>query len=368
MVPVAMLYGTPENSAAEISYLEKRKYPISYIEMGEEPDGQYMLPEDYGALYLQWATALHKVDPALKLGGPVFQGVNEDIQVWPDAQGRVSWLGRFIDYLKAHNRLSDLAFFSFEHYPFEPCETKWSNLYEEPKLMTHILQVWREDGLPSNVPMFDTETNLSWNLNQNFVNIFGGLWVADSIGSFLTGGGSATYFFHYLPLPLGPGCGGWGTFSMQTATPDYSVRNATAQFFASQMISKEWVQPGNGVHTVFRASSDVIDGAGNALVTTYALLRPDQKWSLLIVNRDQDNSHTVKIAFQRSEKGRPQSFTGPVRRVTFGSEQYHWHPDGPNGYPEPDGPLAASTLDANPETAYELPKASITVLTGALQR
>lgn len=53
MVPVAMLYGTPEDSAAQMTYLRKRGYPISYIEMGEEPDGQYMLPEDYGALYLQ---------------------------------------------------------------------------------------------------------------------------------------------------------------------------------------------------------------------------------------------------------------------------------------------------------------------------
>ena len=93
MIPVSMLYGTPEDAAAEIAYVEQRGYPISYIEMGEEPDGQNMLPEDYGALYLQFATAIHKVDPALKLGGPVFEGVNEDIKVWPDAQGRTSWLG-----------------------------------------------------------------------------------------------------------------------------------------------------------------------------------------------------------------------------------------------------------------------------------
>ena len=43
MIPVSMVYGTPEDSAAELAYLEKRGYPISYVEMGEEPDGQYML-------------------------------------------------------------------------------------------------------------------------------------------------------------------------------------------------------------------------------------------------------------------------------------------------------------------------------------
>ena len=52
---------------------------IGYIEMGEEPDGKHAMPEDYAALYLQWATAIHKVDPKLKLGGPIFEGVNEDI-------------------------------------------------------------------------------------------------------------------------------------------------------------------------------------------------------------------------------------------------------------------------------------------------
>ena len=63
-----MLYGTPDDAAAQIAYIEKRGYPIAYIEMGEEPDGKHAMPEDYAALYLQWATAIHKVDPKLKLG------------------------------------------------------------------------------------------------------------------------------------------------------------------------------------------------------------------------------------------------------------------------------------------------------------
>jgi len=128
MIPIAMIYSTPEDAAAELSYLEKRGYPISHVEMGEEPDGHYMLPEDYAALYIQFAAALHGLDAKLKLGGPIFTGVNKDIETWPDAQGRTSWTRRFIDYLKEHGKLQELAFFSFEHYPMEPGKIQWSNL------------------------------------------------------------------------------------------------------------------------------------------------------------------------------------------------------------------------------------------------
>ncbi|HSS30136.1 MAG TPA: discoidin domain-containing protein, partial [Nitrospiraceae bacterium] len=159
IIPVAMLYSTPEDAAAQMSYIKKRGYPVLYIEMGEEPDGQYMQPEDDAALYLQFATALHRVDPNFKLGGPVFEGVSEDIKAWADGQGRTSWFGRFLDYLKSHGRIQDLAFMSFEHYPYDGCETPWENLYQEPELITHIMKVWRDDGLPAGIPLLDTETN-----------------------------------------------------------------------------------------------------------------------------------------------------------------------------------------------------------------
>ncbi len=369
MIQVAMLYGTPEDAAAQIAYLEKRHYPISYIEMGEEPDGQFMLPEDDAALYLQFASALHRIDPALRLGGPVFEGFNEDLEVWPDAQGRVSWLGRFLDYFRAHGRLADLAFFSFEHYPFDPCKTEWSNLFQEPKLISHIMDVFREDGLPASVPMFVTETNLSWNLNDRFVTIFGGLWEADYIASFLTAGGKATYYFHYLPLPLGRGCDGTsGTFSMQTADRQYNVTGPTAQFFASQMISREWVQPGDGVHRVYRASSNITDAAQNVLVTAYALTRPDGQWSLMVLNKDASGAHTAGVVFRDSDRGRERRFTGPVRITTFGAAQYEWHPDGMSGYANPASPPLVSSLTADRETEFTFPKASITVITGKLGR
>jgi hypothetical protein len=384
MVPVAMLYDTPDNAAAEIAYLKKRGYPISYVEMGEEADGQYMLPEDYAALYVQWATAIHQVDPALKLGGPSFQGVNKDIEVWPDANGRVSWTARFVSYLKERGRMNDLAFFSFEHYPFDPCRTPWGMLYDEPELVNHIMQVWHEDGIPAEMPMFITEGNLSSGASETYQDIFSALWLADYIGSFLNSGGNGVYFFHYLPLQMEPGCNSSpGTFGMFTVDANYQIQQPLAQFFAAQLINLEWVQPGSGKHEVFAAKSDVEDGAEHALVTAYAVKRPDGKWAVMAVNRDQQNAHRVRIAFETSAE-KSSGFSGPVEIATFGSAQYQWHAGQTRfmahaesgatntivatskGWAEPDGPIARTRLNAEENTMYDLPAASVVVIRGGV--
>jgi F5/8 type C domain-containing protein len=388
MIPVALLYDTPENAVAEIAYTENRHYPISYIEMGEEADGQYMLPEDYAALYVQWATALHRLDPKLKLGGPSFQGVNKDIEVWPDANGRVSWTARFLDYLKQHGRMQDLAFFSFEHYPYDPCKTPWGVLYDEPELMRHIIQVWHDDGVPPELPMFVTEGNLSSGASETYQDIFSGIWLADYIGSLLDAGAKGVYYFHYLPLPMEPGCNDSpGTFGMFTVDASYKIQQPLAQFFVAQLINLEWAQPAGGEHQVYSAKSDIGDGAGRELVTAYALKRPDGEWSLLIVNRDQENAHHVRIDFRGAIPGKADSgtgFVGPVEISTFGSAQYKWNPPRTrfmahaeeaakptivaytNGTADPDGPILRSKATGAKGTLYDLPAASVVVVRGKI--
>src|SRR2546429_1784190 len=363
MIPVTMLYGTPEDAAAQVAYIEKRGYPISYIEMGEEPDGKHAMPEDYAALYLQWATALHKVDPKLKLGGPIFEGVNEDIHVWPDSQGRTSWMCRFVDYLKAHNRLSDLAFVSFEHYPFEPCTITWKTLYKEPQLMKHILQVWRDDGVPKEVPLMVTENHLAASLTGPMTTIFAALWLADNIGSFFEGGGSAFYHSPIQPQGVQNTCLGWASWSNFVSDENYTIKGYTSPYYAAHMINLEWVQHRSGVHRMFPSSSDIKDTEGNVLVTSYAVHRPDGNWSLMLVNRDENNPHSVRVVFADSRKKRQTSFAGPVTLVSFGSEQYVWVNDGPNSRPDPDHPPVSTRLQGPPST-FTLPKASITVLRG----
>ena len=365
IMPVAMAYSTPEDAAAQMMYIKKRGYPVLYVEMGEEPDGQYMQPEDYATLYLQFATALYKVDPTFKLGGPVFEGVTEDIKVWPDAQGRTSWLGRFIDYLKTHDRLQDLAFMSFEHYPYDGCETPWKNLYQEPQLIKHIIKVWRDDGLPPGIPLLDTETNDHG--GEAAVDIFGALWLADSFAGFLTAGGSSTHYYHDLAYsPPHPACdNSWGTYHMFMVDEHYQIKQKTAQYYAAQILTQEWAQPVDASHRLFTAAADVKDSEGNVLVTAYPLQRPDGQWSLMLINKDHDHSHSVRVQF--NGEGKPASYTGTIDVITFGKNQYQWHANRKKGYADPNNPPAKSKLNANENTMYELPAASLTILRGRLQ-
>ena len=366
MIPIAILYSTPEDAAAQIAYVEKRGYQISYVEMGEEPDGQKMLPEDYGTLYLQFASALHKVDPNLKLGGPVFEGVNEDIEVWPDARGRVSWLGRFLDYLKEHGRLADLAFMSFEHYPFPPCEVTWSDLYREPELTEGILKIWRADGVPASVPLINTESNVSWGLTQPMTEIFAALWLGDSVGSFLTFGGDIYYHSPIQPEPIRSGCRGWSTYGNFVADEHLNLRAHTSQYHASRIINLEWVKHGAGIHQLFRASGGLKDDAGHALITAYPVKLPDGQWSVMVINKDQSNPHRVTLVFE-DETGTPHSFSGPVTMTTFGSEQYLWRSEGPQSHPDPSLPPVSMTLQAGQNFSLTLPKASLNVLRGKIE-
>jgi hypothetical protein len=101
------------------------------------------------------------------------------------------------------------------------------------------------------------------------------------------------------------------------------------------------------------------------LVTAYALERPDGQWAVMLVNRDQSNDHAVTLAFDAGGQ-HEKHFSGQVDRVTFGSNEYQWHQNGPAGHADPDGPPSKSTVSGGADALYLIPKASITVLRGHL--
>ena len=165
-----------------------------------------------------------------------------------------------------------------------------------------------------------------------------------------------------MPYPGNPG--GFGNFLLIDG--NYKVLGYPPQYLAAQLITKEWVQPVDAPHRQFKASSDVVDAAGNVLVTAYAVERPDKQWSIMLVNRDQYGDHSVKVAFSDGENKRERYFSGPVDRITFGSNEYQWHQEGEGGHADPDGPPSKSSVKGGAETLFQLPKASITVLRGTI--
>ena len=106
------------------------------------------------------------------------------------------------------------------------------------------------------------------------------------------------------------------------------------------------------------------DAEGNLLVTSYAVYRPDGNWSIMLVNRDETNAHSVRIQFEDSTSKRTAMFSGPVTIVSFGSEQYVWIDDGPYSRADPDHAPVAAAVTATAQTVFTLRKASITVVRG----
>jgi hypothetical protein len=256
---------------------------------------------------------------------------------------------------------------SFEHYPYDGCDTPWSNLYQEPELITHIMQVWRDDGLPPGIPLLDTETNDHG--GEAAVDIFGALWLGDSFAGFLTAGGKATFYYHALPYsPPHPACpNSWGTYHMFMVDKNYEITKRTSQFFAAQLITQQWAQPIDAEHRLFKARSDIKDADGHTLVTVYPLLRPDGQWSLMLINKDHENSHALKISFHDAENTSDHFLAGPVTLITFGRAQYQWHPARKSGYADPDGPAVTSAVSGGRDAVYQLPPASINILRGKIE-
>ena len=131
------------------------------------------------------------------------------------------------------------------------------------------------------------------------------------------------------------------------------------------MLTQEWSQPVDAEHRTFKGASDVKDQEGHVLVTAYAVLRPDGQWSLLLINKDYDNPHPVRIVFQ---DGKAQPLFRRTGHNDHISERHSISgiQQGREGYADPDGPAITSSVEGAADAQYALPPASMTVLRGRI--
>ena len=323
MIPVPVLYDTPENAAAEIRYLKARSFPFERIEMGEEPDGQFVTPEHFGALYLQFAKALHDVDPSLLLGGPSLQDIEQS--PLPDRLdlGKGGWMKRFLSYLNERGRSRDFSFFSFEWYPFDnDCVAPARQLAEASEMLNDGLHELELGGLPHDIPWVIAEYGYSAFGARAEVDLDGALLNADIIGRFLTLGGDAAFLYGYEPGEVinEEKCSS-GNNMLFFIGEDGRISARTATYWGARLITQEWLQPGNEIHELYRAESDVHDVHGNALITAYAVHRPDGLWSVLLINKDPKITYETNI-FVKGPTERGKNFKGSVDVFQFSRKEY----------------------------------------------
>lgn len=371
LTPVSVLYDIPENAAAEIRFLKSRGFPVSQIELGEEPDGQNMSPEHYGALYLQFAKVVHEVDPALITGGPGFQSEVNGWTAIADERGERSWMKRFLNYLREHKRLDDFGFFSFEWYPFDDmCSPPAGNLLVQPVLLKEGLERLQREGVPRNIPWIISEYGYSSFAGRAEVELPAALLNAEIVAQFLTLGGKTAYYYGLEPNePIREldQCAQqdrlWGNLMMFQKGSDGKAKWLLPAYYGGKMLMEEWAEPINKQHQLFRAS--VVEGDKTVNdVTAYVVRRPDDHWAVMVLNKSVERIELGKIRFD-SMGSDGIDWSGPLDVIQYSPQQYVWRANGANGHPtRSEPPVRFQVLDEL-APAITLPPMSFTVVRGA---
>jgi len=354
IVPAGVLYDTPENAAAALRFLRRRHYPVTQFELGEEPDGQNVSPEDFAELYRQFGAALKAVDPAIAVGGPNLQDAVSD--VWADDARDKSWTRRFFTAVRTPGRSAPVDFFSFEHYPYDTlCQAIDQKLRDATGRLDAAMARLRDDGVPAQIPWVITEYGLSAFSGEAEVTMPGALFDADMLAHYLAVGGHSAYLLGYGPDRLyepTEQCTGYGELMLFGSDAQHQASWPTPAFWALAMLTHDWTIPGGGTHRLYTGTVTLPGRTPPRTVVAYPLQRPDGSWSVLLLNRDATAAHRVALGLEPGH--------APWQVVQYAAHDYAWVADGAQSHPSRDDPPHRFAMAPGP---VDLPAWSITVVT-----
>ena len=338
MLAIPVLYDTPENGSSLAAYARRSKIPVNRLELGEEPDGQRVDPNDFAALHAQTARLIRKDDPKAVMGGPSF--VTLDVDRGDDQTYRFDkrwWIRDFRRELARQGESDAFRFLSFEWYPFDDVEeSEARQLPRSGPMLERTLRRYGSLGLP----LVIGEYNYSVFPCRQEVDMAGGLLNAEIAAQFLCAGGAAAYYYSYEPNSLENSCGSWGNQLMLLNREDSLTPVAT--FHALRLLNHEWIDSKGGKHGVLPTKI-----AGGAQIEVYSLRRPDGSKSLLVINKKAEprcvSLHGMK----------------PHRITVYGKDQYRWLADRKNGHPMKNLPPVTSSCEGDTVT---IPASSLAVI------
>jgi hypothetical protein len=359
LMPMALLYGTPENMMALLKYLKRKKYPVNELEMGEEPEGQLVAPTDYGALYFQLGKKLRSVDSTIQMGGPCFASLSpepEDSTTFTEAK----WTALFLNYLKSHNRINLFSFFSFEWYPFDDlCAPSAPQLIAAPSMLSTAMKNI-QNVLPEKTPIYVTEYGYSAYEGKPEVEIQGALMYADILGKFMETGGKKSFLYGYEPafLQQSFNCG-YGNNMLLGLNDSGKINYKTAAFYGTRMITHFWAQPMDSVLEIFPTECNIKNKKGQSIVSAYALRSSLGNWSVMLINKNPHKTFSISIKIQNSDLSKSVGWN-PTKLIQYSKEQYRWKANGLYGHPSKSMPPVIKKI--NGTSSITLPPFSLTVV------
>ncbi len=359
MMPAGLLYDTPENVVAMVSYLKAKHYPFEELEMGEEPEGQLISPVDYAALYFQFGTKVKELKPDMRMGGPGFATLSFE-KAEEETFSEAKWTKLFLDYLKQHKAINLFNFFTFEWYPFDDvCAPTAPQLAVAPQMLSIALKNFHSI-LPEGTPLYLSEYGYSAFSGKAEVEIEGALMYADIVGKFLALGGGKSFLYGYEPAYLEQtnGCD-FGNNILFGLGDDGKIKYKTAAYYGMQMLTHDWAQPADSVLEIFSASTNVVNKNNLPLITAYVLHGKDDQWSVMLINKDPRKTWNIDVEIKNTISKTVAAFH-PLHFVQYSKQQYRWKNDGANGHPVLNLPPVRKHL--NDPAKIGLPPYSLTVL------
>lgn len=359
LLAAGLVYDIPENTLALVHYLHKKHYSVLGLELGEEPDGQYISPNDFTELYLQSAKKIKQQFPNLNIGGPSFQGLDF---AYLDAPKVESWQAKLYQCMRQRNGLPYFQFMSFEWYPLEDiCAPAPPQVIAQKAEFTTDMKLLLGNILPANFPLYITESGYSVLAIEPEVKMDGAILNADVTGQFFALGGKKIFMYGLEPGSLmneSDQCKSYGNLEYFGMDDNGNIKFKTGLYYSSWLCSQKWAQPADKSLKIFNAYSDVKDPGGNEYLSAYPLLTPAGKWSILLVNKNPNIAYNVSVDIKNRKGGHPLLFSGEV--FQFSAKQYQWKADGEKGYPLRS--LFPENFMLKGASSVYLPAYSITVL------
>lgn len=360
LMPVALLYDTPDNVLSMIKYLKAKHYPVEELEMGEEPEGQLVSPEDYAALYFHLGMRIKDLDSSLGMGGPGFASISstpDDSSSFTEAK----WTALFLNYLKKRNGIDLFNFFTFEWYPFDDlCTQAASQLAIAPQMFSIALKNF-QNILPQNTPKYLTEYGYSAYEGKPEVEIEGALMYADILGKFLECGGDKSFLYGYEPAYLQQSykCSGYGNNILFGLGEDGKIKYRTAAYYETKMITENWATPSDSVVEIYPSETTVHNREKETLISAYSLRSPDGKWSVMLINKDPKRTFNVEIDAENTVSKQISSLHFE-HLIQYSKQQYRWVDKGFNSYPSKDIPPVMKKINGSKNIF--LPPYSLTIV------